>query len=138
LVAKTKQAYQAILYVCAVPFAEGRKALLGRVVAGTALVELEVQAKAQDLRLKGAHGILDLAKKIDTIKDDDTRELIRQRLLTDMAGLAATDAPAPKPLALEFSRSFDASIEPLKSRPRAEFVERSKRTGGKSKQGKKR
>jgi len=55
LVAKTRKAYQAILYACAAPFAEGRKALLGRVTAGTALAELEVQAKAQDVRLKGAH-----------------------------------------------------------------------------------
>src|ERR1700722_9602625 len=43
---------------CAVPFAEGRKALLGRVAAGTALAELEVLAKVQDIRLKGATGAL--------------------------------------------------------------------------------
>ena len=138
LVAKTKQAYQAILYVCAVPFAEGRKALLGRVVAGTKLAELEVHAKAQDVRLKGAHGILDLAKKIDTIKDKDTRELIRTRLLADMGGLAVTVVPAPKPLALEVNRALDTSFEPVKTHPRSEPVELPRGTGGRSKRGKKR
>jgi hypothetical protein len=138
LVAKTKAAYRALLYTCSVPFAEGRKALLGRVVAGTALAELEVQAKAQDLRLKGAHGVLDLAKKIDTIKDKDTRELIRQRLLGDMAGLTSTEAPFPKPLALEHSRALETSFDPIHARPRAQPVERPKGPGIERRRQKKR
>jgi hypothetical protein len=106
LVATTRKAYQAILYTCAVPFAEGRKALLGRVAAGTALAELEVKAKTQDMRLKGALGVLDLAKKIDTIKDKDTRELIRQRFLADMGGLAPAEALTSQPPTLESLTDF--------------------------------
>ena len=112
LLAKTKAAYQAVLYACAVPFAEGRKALLGRVAAGTALAELEVRAKAQDVRLKGIDGLLGLAKKIDTIKDKDTRELIRQRFLTDLAGFAPTDVSTARPLALERAHTLEIPLVP--------------------------
>ncbi len=108
LVAKSKKAYHALLYACAVPFAKGREALLGRVEAGTALAELEVQAKAQDLRLKGALGVIDLAKKIDCIKDKDTRELIRQRLFNDMAALTSTEVPPSRTPAIGHSPNLGA------------------------------
>jgi hypothetical protein len=137
LVAKSKKAYQALLYTCAVPFTQGRQALLGRVVAGTALAELEVQAKAQDLRLKGAHGLLDIAKKIDGIKDKETRELIRSRLLTDMAGITSTEASSPRPLALEHSRNIDASFAANISNSEAAPVERQAVQNNKTKRSKK-
>jgi hypothetical protein len=105
----------------------------------TALADLEVQAKAQDIRLKGALGVLDLAKKIDAIKDRTTRELIRQRFLADMAGLASTDAAEAKPRALESSHTLDMTFEPLKTRARAgRPVEKPKGKSGKSKRGAKR
>ena len=89
LIAKSKKAYQTLLYVSAVPFSRGREALLGKFEAGTALAQLEVEAKAQDLRFKGANGIIDLAKKLDTIEDKSTRELIKSRLFENMEGLHA-------------------------------------------------
>ena len=106
--------------------------LLDRVVAGTALAELEVQAKAQDIRLKGAHGLLDLAKKIDAIKDEETRNLIRSRLLTDMAGLGPAEATGSRPLALEHSRSIETTLD---VRPQSQPVER---PGPRVKRGKRR
>jgi hypothetical protein len=121
LIAHTKKAYLAILYACSVPYAEGRKAILGRVTAGTALAELEVQAKAQDLRLKEIHGFLDVAKKIDSIKDKDMRELIRNRLLTDMAELTITwAAPLQTP---------SVSFEPPETPPKIEQIEISPEKG---------
>jgi len=82
--------------------------------------------------------VLDLAKKIDTIKDKDTRELIRQRLLTDMAGLASVEVPAPKPLALESSHALKTSFEPPKTRRKVDAIVRPQGKGSKSKQGEKR
>ncbi|WP_343897098.1 hypothetical protein [Craurococcus roseus] len=138
LIAKSKKAYNSLLYACAVPFAKGRDALLGRVAAGTALAELEVLAKAQDLRLKGAHGVLDLAKKIDTIKDKEVRELIRQRLLTDMTGLTSAVPKSSEPLALDHSPTLDVSITAQKPYRQAEPLEKQKTQAVKSKQGKRR
>lgn len=138
LIAKTKKTYQALLYACAVPFAEGRKALLGRVEAGTALAALEVQAKSQDLRLKGAHGLLDLAKKLDSIKDEDTRELIRQRLFSDVVGLAATEAPTSNPLALEYSTALTIPLNPVKVGSQAEPIKKLPQRDAKPKRAKRR
>lgn len=136
LVAKTRAAYQAVLYACAVPFAEGRKALLGRVAAGTALAKLEVQAKAQDVRLRGAKGLLDLAKKIDTIKDENTRELIRHRFLTDMVKLTPSEPPVVKPpLAVEHSHTLQASFDTQRVRPEAKIRLKSVRQKPNKKKG---
>ena len=93
LIAKSKKAHRALRYACAVPFSRGREALLGKVEAGTALAQLEVEAKAQDLRLKEANGLIDLAKKLDTIENEDTREIIKNRLFDDMTRLNAVNTP---------------------------------------------
>jgi hypothetical protein len=110
LIATSKRAYQALLYTCAVPFAQGREALLGRVTAGTALAKLEVQAKTQDIRLKGANGVIDLAKKIESIKDEDTRELIRKRLFAEMDGLTSSEVPASKTPAIAHSPDLGSPL----------------------------
>ena len=98
------------MYACAVPFAEGRKALLGRLSAGTELAELEVRAKEQDLRLQHANSVVDLAKKIDTIKDANTRNLIRNRFLSDISGLASPKSQMPGQPTVEHKPSLDNPI----------------------------
>ncbi|WP_189046389.1 hypothetical protein [Aliidongia dinghuensis] len=135
LIAKSKQARRALVYACAVPFAKGREALLRRVVAGTALMELEVLAKAQDLRLKGAHGLIDLAKKIDKIKDKDTRELIRQRLLADMMGLTPTGLASSNTPALDYSPPLRAAFTSDDTPVLAELENKQKKTGAGKKRG---
>lgn len=126
LIAKSKGAYRALAYVCAVPFAEGRKALLGRVKAGTELAELEVKAKSQDVRLKGADGVISLVKKIETIKDKDTRELIKRRLLGELTGLTTIGGTSTKPLAIDHDAAQDASFTPIVPLPEEPVVERKK------------
>ncbi len=107
-IAKSKQTLAAIKYACAIPFQEGREALLGNVKAGTALKQLEVQAKAQENQIKGALAIVDVAKKIDAIKNAETREMIRKRIFSDSAGMTAPIgfginpySPSPTPLTYE-------------------------------------
>ena len=95
ILATTKKTYTAILYACSVPFSEGRLALMGRVNAATALAELEVKAKGQDIKLKRAQGIIGLAKEIDKIKDEGTRELIRARLFENMSNLSSNTNTTP-------------------------------------------
>ncbi|WP_133251107.1 hypothetical protein [Novacetimonas pomaceti] len=90
-IAKSKATYKALLYVCAVPYARGRDALLGRLEAGTELARLEVEAKRQDQILKNAHSMVDLAQKISKIKDPEAKSLILSRLESDMKSLVATD-----------------------------------------------
>lgn len=90
-IAKSKATYKALLYVCAVPYARGRDALLGRLEAGTELARLEVEAKRQDQILKNAHSMVDLAQKISKIKDPKAKDLIFSRLESDMRLLASNE-----------------------------------------------
>jgi hypothetical protein len=130
LVAKSKTAYQALLYICGLPFAKGREALLGRITAGTALAELKVQEKTQDLRLKGAHGIIDLAKKLDGIKDKETRELIRKRLFLDVDGLTSTEVPPPKMSAIGYSPDSGPLFSLENTRRAIDPVDQAKKRSG--------
>ena len=123
LIANSKKVYRALLYTCAVPFAKGREALLGKLIAGTALAELEVKAKAQDLRFKGAHEVIDLARKIEAIKDVDTRDLIRKRLLADMAGLTSTEALPSERRAINHNPTLIKSLSDSNDLPQPEPVQ---------------
>ena len=93
VIAKSKRTYQAVLNACALPYAEGRNALLRRVQADTALKELAVEEKTLDIRLKNAHGIVDVLKKIDSIKNKDERDEIRRSFMNNLSDFSRPESP---------------------------------------------
>ena len=93
VIAKSKRTYQAVLNACALPYAEGRNALLRRVQADTALKELSVEDKSLDIKLKKAHGIVDVLKKIDSIKDKDERDEIRRSFIGNLSDFSKPGSP---------------------------------------------
>ncbi len=93
VIAKSKRTYQAVLNACALPYAEGRNALLRRVQAETALKELEVENKALDIKLKQAHGVVDVLKKIDSLKDKEAREEIRRSYMGNLSEFSKSTPP---------------------------------------------
>lgn len=93
VIAKSKRTYQAVLNACALPYAEGRNALLRRVQADTALKELSVEDKSLDIKLKKAHGIVDVLKKIHSIKDKDERDEIRRSFMENLSDFSKPGSP---------------------------------------------
>jgi hypothetical protein len=74
---------QAFAMGLAVLYAEGREALLRRSRARTALEELAVEQKKLEIATQRANNAIDLAKKIEQIKDPSLRERVRATLQAD-------------------------------------------------------
>jgi hypothetical protein len=87
VIAKSKKAYSAIVGLCALPYAEGRNALLRRVKADTSLKELSVEEKTIQLQLSKAHGVLDLLKKAEALKDPDAKKTIMEAIMSSSSAL---------------------------------------------------
>jgi hypothetical protein len=64
-------------------FARGREALLRRAEARTELEELAVKQKQWDLAKQRANDIVDLVRKVESIKDQRLRENAKAAILAD-------------------------------------------------------
>ncbi len=125
IVSVSKRGYQAILYVAAMCFEEGRGLLLRRVDAGTQLVELEVRAKRNAIVTNSTIGIIDLANKIERIKDPNNRKLVQERFIACMEALLPFTPVVPAQTTIEHSQpvaepwSMNNAVVPAgKSAPR--------------------
>ena len=95
---KSVKAYKAAKYALALPYKEGREAILARIKADTRLKELSVEEKRLDIDLKRANGVVDTLAKIDKLKDPVSRDLVRSALITRLDELGSPGVPAlPSP-----------------------------------------
>lgn len=94
---KSGKAYKAVKYALALPYKEGRDAILSRIKADTQLKQLTVEEKRLDIDLKRANGIIDTLAKIDKLKDPVSRDLVRGVLVTRLDELGSPGVPALPP-----------------------------------------
>ncbi len=87
IAAKTISSYKTTVNVFAMFYPEGRKALLRRVRATTDLRELEVEEKRLSLDQQRAKVIIGMLKQIDTIKDEQLREEVKSRTMTNLLSI---------------------------------------------------
>lgn len=120
VIAKSKRTYQAVLNACALPYAEGRNALLRRVQADIALKELTVEDRSLDIKLKKAHDLLDVLKKIDSIKDKEERDEIRRSFMSNLSDFAKVEPPV--------TIAVDAQIQPTNQPEKSARALKSKST----------
>ena len=98
IVTKSVKAYNVAKYALALPYKEGREALLRRVEADTRLRELAVEEKHVDLGLKRVKGLVDTLNSIDKIKDESSRKVLRGAFLDNLEQLSVPEILAlPRP-----------------------------------------
>ncbi|ABE62448.1 hypothetical protein Nham_1629 [Nitrobacter hamburgensis X14] len=87
IVTKSAKAYKIAKYALALPYKEGREALLRRVEADTRLRELAVEEKQAELGLKRVKGLVDTFNSIEKIKDKTGRERLKDSFLNNLEQL---------------------------------------------------
>ena len=98
VVTKSAKAYKVAKHALALPYKEGREALLRRVEADTRLRELAVVEKQVDISLKRVKGLVDTLNSIEKVKDEKSRKALRDSFLQnldqlDVPGVLALPAP---------------------------------------------
>ena len=98
VLAKSKGAFNNLMYIAPLFFDETRQAIVDRIRATTKLKQLEVQEKELNLNYQSANKLIELVQKVDKIKDPNTREKVRQALAANAQALGQHLPPAlPKP-----------------------------------------
>ncbi len=87
IIAKTKVGYQTATDILALFYSEGRDALLRRVRANTVIKELEADHKRLRLDLDRANGVLDMANKIEKLKDPKVRAAAKTALIRNLQAI---------------------------------------------------
>lgn len=97
VITKSAKAYKTLKHGLALPYREGREALLRRVQADTRLRELAVEEKQLDIGLKRTKGLIDTLSSIDKVKDEQSRKALRATLLDSLQEIGAEDLLALPP-----------------------------------------
>ena len=101
IVTKSAKAYKVAKHALALPYKEGREALLRRVEADTRLRELAVDEKQLDLGMKRVKGLVDTLNSIEKVKDESSRRVLKEAFLENLGQLDASEIlslPSPKRL----------------------------------------
>ncbi|WP_147414272.1 hypothetical protein [Sphingomonas gilva] len=91
IITKSAKAYEIAKYSLALPYKEGREALLKRVKADTKLKELAVEEKQLEIGLKRVSGLVDTLSSIDRLEDVESRTVLRRSLIGNLEGLGAAE-----------------------------------------------
>lgn len=94
--ATTAPAFRALCQIAPVFFEEGRRAIIERVRATTALKQLDVVQKQDEIALKKIHGMIDIAKQLEKIKDPFVRGKLNQIFSSSLTALGQQVPLLPK------------------------------------------
>lgn len=81
---RSKKAYEAVKFSLALPYKEGRNALLRRVEAETELRELAADEKRLEIGLKRVKGAITTLNDIEKIKDPDIRAAMKKAFTANL------------------------------------------------------
>jgi hypothetical protein len=101
---KTKAAFQSLATIAPLFWDEGRQALLDRIKADTTLKKLAVEETETRIAFDKANKLIDLVRKVESIKDHDTRERIRHVLSSSISGLGRRLPSLPSPMSEQAKR----------------------------------
>lgn len=93
LLTRSKGAFKSLMHIAPLFWDEGRKAMLERVRATTELRKLDVLEKEMEL----CSNLVDLVKKVEAIRDPNTRQVVRDVLSSNLYVLNKKLPTLPKP-----------------------------------------
>jgi hypothetical protein len=96
LVAKTGSAFRALSQIAPAFFEEGRRAIIERARATTTLKQLEAEQKQDEIVIKKMHGMIDIAKALEKIKDPNVREKMSAVFSSNLTTLGQPPLLLPK------------------------------------------
>lgn|GEM_PF-6024203 len=94
---KSLKSYEALKFSLALPFKEGRRALLRRVEAETELKELAVDEKRLEVGLKRVKGAITTINDIEKIKDPDIRDAMKKAFAANFDATDGSQLALPSP-----------------------------------------